>query len=350
MTSKYSTEQKTLRAKLDHLIKWTRDLKSHLMKQSCKILQTRMSNETIQRELINQIHDDLDEYQHKFDREIGRIHDICDALNTIERDKQHENIRDEILESLRRSPTYASLERHIIDETTPRIRVKTREHIHPGQKQTVRKSLSTDAIKRKASQPITLQVFDSAKRRTPIDSFKRSRSFTNIEHHETQLGMDYIEEDDSDLLWKPFGPKKSNLTTVNNEQSNDEQTAPKTPIENENQSSDEEFDVAWQRRTKKQAQKQTTATTNITVPSPEKRSVRFSLSINDLDENAQDATEQTTCVNRLILFNKYFAFNFRFQFSKNHHQLMIEITLFSIVAMMMKSSQSMTMKFQRNHQ
>ena len=30
----YSNEQKTLRAKLDQLIKWTRDLKSNIMKQS----------------------------------------------------------------------------------------------------------------------------------------------------------------------------------------------------------------------------------------------------------------------------------------------------------------------------
>ena len=292
MTSKYSTEQKTLRAKLDHLIKWTRDLKVHLMKQSCKILQTR-TNAMSQGNLINQIHDDLDEYKHKFDREIGRIHDICDALNTIEREKSNGNIRDEILEALRRSPTYSSLERHLFDAKTPRIR------IHPGQKRTVRTALSTDAIKRKASQPISVQILDSSgpKRRAYIDSFKRSRSFANVEHHETQLGMDYIEEDDNDLAWKPFGPKKS--ISVHSKQSN-----------NDNQSSDEEFDVAWQRRVKKQAQKETTAAATVVV---EPR---------NLDENTQDTSDQnsneivaldddnqTTCVRKSISYDKSFCFS-----------------------------------------
>ncbi|CAF4705195.1 unnamed protein product, partial [Rotaria socialis] len=85
----------------------------------------------------------------------------------------------------------------------------------PGQHQIPRAPfLSMNAIKRKASQPIKLQVIDTtmlpgAKRRPPIDAFKRSRSFTNVEHTETQLGMDYIEEDEDNLIWKPFGPKKS---------------------------------------------------------------------------------------------------------------------------------------------
>lgn len=125
----YSNEQKTLRAKLDHLIKWTRDLKSNLMKQSCKILQT---NTNINHQIIDQIHNDLDDYKRKFDRELGRIHDICDALtNNQIKTGEEENIRDEILEALRRSPTYTSLEQHIYDEKRPRIRVKPRERIHP---------------------------------------------------------------------------------------------------------------------------------------------------------------------------------------------------------------------------
>ncbi len=205
----YSNEQKTLRAKLDHLIKWTRDLKSNLMKQSCKILQT---NTNINHQIIDQIHDDLDEYKRKFDRELGRIHDICDALtNNPAKTGDEENIRDEILEALRRSPTYSSLEQHMNDDDKRlRIRVKPRERIHPGQK---RRPLSTDIIKRKASQPIALQLLNTssipgAKRRSQIDAFKRSRSFTNVEHTETQLGMDYVEEDQSDVSWKPFGPKR----------------------------------------------------------------------------------------------------------------------------------------------
>jgi hypothetical protein len=205
----YSNEQKTLRAKLDHLIKWTRDLKSNLMKQSCKILQT---NTNINHQIIDQIHNDLDDYKRKFDRELGRIHDICDALtNNQIKTGEEENIRDEILEALRRSPTYSSLEQHIEDDKRLCIRVKPRERIHPGQKRT---PLSTDTIKRKASQPIALKLLDTssipgAKRRSKIDAFKRSRSFTNVEHTETQLGMKYVEEDESDLSWKPFGPKRS---------------------------------------------------------------------------------------------------------------------------------------------
>ena len=207
----YSSEQKTLRAKLDHLLKWTRDLKTNLMKQSTKILQT---NDNLNRELLDQIHDELDEYKRKLDRELGRIHDICDALATNpSKTVDAENLRDEILEALRRSPTYSSLEQHMYDDKRPSIRVKPRERIHPGQKQTPRAPLSTDAIKRKASQPIALQLLDTsrmpgAKRRSQIDAFKRSRSFTNVEHTETLLGMDYVEEDQSDLAWKPFGPKK----------------------------------------------------------------------------------------------------------------------------------------------
>lgn len=211
----YSNEQKTLRAKLDHLLKWTRDLKGNLMKQSCKILQiNKTNNDDINRQIIDQIHNDLDEYKRKLDRELGRIHDICDALtNCSSKTANAEHLRDEILEALRRSPTYSSLEQHIDGDQRPRIRVKPRERIHPGQKQTVRKTLSTDTIKRKASQPIALQLMDTSsmpgtKRRSQVDAFKRSRSFTNVEHTETALGMDYIEEDESDLSWKPFGPKK----------------------------------------------------------------------------------------------------------------------------------------------
>ena len=41
--------------------------------------------------------------------------------------------------------------------------------------------------------------------------------------------MDYIEEDENDLSWKPFGPKKliSHVSPNNNEQSNDDQTSSK---------------------------------------------------------------------------------------------------------------------------
>jgi len=230
----YSNEQKTLRAKLDQLLKWTRDLKTNLMKQSCKVLQSNNNNNNnINRQLIEQIHLDLDDYKRKLDRELGRIHDICDALiNNQIINGDEENDQDEILEALRRSPTYSSLEQHIYDDKGPRIRVKPRERIHPGQKQISRTPfLSTDTIKRKASQPIALRVLDTSstsgtKRRSQIEAFKRSRSFTNVEHTETQLGMDYIEEDQSDLSWKPFGPKKSishvSLTSINHEQSNDE--------------------------------------------------------------------------------------------------------------------------------
>jgi len=229
----YKNEQKTLRSKLDQLLKWTRDLKSNIMKQSCKVVQTNNSN-TIHRQTIDQIHDDLDDYKRKFDRELGRIHDICDALaNNPTTNDDEENPQDKILQALRRSPTYSSLEQHIDDDKGPRIRVKPRERLHPGQNRIPRiPSLSTETIKRKASQPIALQLLDTSsipgnKRRPRVDAFKRSRSFTNVEHTETHLGMDYVEEDESDLSWKPFGPKRStsqvSSTSIHNEQSNDEQ-------------------------------------------------------------------------------------------------------------------------------
>jgi hypothetical protein len=229
----YTNEQKTLRSKLDQLLKWTRDLKSNIMKQSCKALTTNNSN-NIHRQTIDQIHDDLDDYKRRLDRELGRIHDICDALtNNPKPNGNEENAQDKILEALRRSPTYSSLEQHIYDDKRPRIRVKPRERIHPGQNRIPRTPfLSTDTIKRKASQPIALQLLDTSgmsgtKRRSQVNAFKRSRSFTNVEHTETQLGMDYIEEDQSDLSWKPFGPKRStskvSSTSIHDEQSNDEQ-------------------------------------------------------------------------------------------------------------------------------
>ncbi|CAF1060182.1 unnamed protein product [Rotaria sp. Silwood1] len=120
----YTNEQKTLRSKLDLIIKWGRDLKSNIMKQSCKALQTTNTNT---RETIDQIHDDLDDYKRKLDRELGLIHDICDAL-TIDNqltNGDEENLHDEILEALRRSPTYTSLEQHIFDDQRPRIRTST---------------------------------------------------------------------------------------------------------------------------------------------------------------------------------------------------------------------------------
>jgi hypothetical protein len=126
----YTGEQKTLRAKLDLIIKWGRDLKSNIMKQSCKALQINNPNT---REMIDQIHDDLDDYKRKLDRELGLIHDICDALaiNNQSTNGDEENLHNEILEALRRSPTYTSLEQHIYDDKRPRIRVKPRERIHP---------------------------------------------------------------------------------------------------------------------------------------------------------------------------------------------------------------------------
>ncbi|UJR32967.1 hypothetical protein I4U23_020430 [Adineta vaga] len=311
----YSNEQKTLRAKLDHLIKWTRDLKSNILKQSCKALQTNNSNSSnVNRQIVDQIHDDLDEYKRKFDRELGRIHDICDALanNSTTNDKE-ENLRNDILEALRRSPTYSSLERHIDDDSTrSHIRVKLRENCHPGQNRIPRiPSLSTDKIKRKASQPIALDIIDTtripgAKRRPQNNPFKRSRSYTNIEHTETQLGMDYIEEDENDLSWKPFGPKRSvsqvNVSSTNQEQSNDEQITISTekPIRAavNNDSSDEEFDIAWERRAKLKARKE--AATTVPTETPSKRTVRFSPSTHepvecinlDLDETTQDGISQ----------------------------------------------------------
>ncbi|CAF0872450.1 unnamed protein product [Rotaria sordida] len=330
----YSGEQKTLRAKLDQLLKWTRDLKSNIMKQSCKALQANNNkNNIINRQTIDQIHDDLDDYKRKFDRELGRIHDICDALaNNSTINNNTENLHDEILEALRRSPTYSSLEQHIDDDKRPRIRVKPRERIHPGKKQGPRTpALSTDTIKRKASQPIALQLLNTSimpgtKRRPQIDAFKRSRSFTNIEHTETQLGMDYVEEDESDLSWKPFGPKRTisqvSLTSTNNDQSNDEQPSTnsitinqsvagtsteksKPPVSfddnNNNNSSDEEFDIAWERRAKQKARKEPPAAPTSSIVSPAKRTVRFSPSTYepvelieiDLDETTQDGLQQT---------------------------------------------------------
>ncbi|CAF3963352.1 unnamed protein product, partial [Rotaria sp. Silwood1] len=242
-------------------------------------------------------------------------------------------LHDEILEALRRSPTYTSLEQHIFDDQRPRIRVKPRSRIHPGQNQIPRAPfLSMNAIKRKASQPIKLQVIDTTtlpgvKRRPPVDAFKRSRSFTNVEHTETQLGMDYIEEDENDLAWKPFGPKKSisqtSLTLDDNEQSNEEQlsttenpttttqSVPNIPIEkskprppSNDDSSDEEFDVAWERRAKQKARKEAAAAPPPPPPveSPTKRTVRFPPSVHDpievieldLDETTEDGFQQTT--------------------------------------------------------
>jgi uncharacterized protein with von Willebrand factor type A (vWA) domain len=126
----YTNEQKSLRAKLDQILKWTRDLKSTVMKQSCKALQVNNGNT---RETIDQIHDDLDDYKRKVDRELGLIHDICDALtmHNALMNGDEENLNNDILEALRRSPTYTSLEQHIDDEKRPRIRVKPRERIHP---------------------------------------------------------------------------------------------------------------------------------------------------------------------------------------------------------------------------
>ncbi|CAF1447731.1 unnamed protein product [Adineta ricciae] len=120
----YTSEQKTLRAKLDLMIKWGRDLKTNVMKQSCKVLQTNNPNT---RETIDQIHDDLDDYKRKIDRELGLIHDICDALTISNQSTNgdEENLEDEILEALRRSPTYTSLEQHIHDDKRPRIRTST---------------------------------------------------------------------------------------------------------------------------------------------------------------------------------------------------------------------------------
>ena len=128
----YTNEQKSLRAKLDQIIKWTRDLKGTVMKQSCKVLQANNANT---RESIDQIHDDLDEYKRKLDRELGLIHDICDALTVSNRtlpNGDEENLDDDILAALRRSPTYTSLEQHIFEDKRPRIRLKPRERIHPA--------------------------------------------------------------------------------------------------------------------------------------------------------------------------------------------------------------------------
>ena len=126
----YTNEQRSLRAKLDQILKWTKDLKSSVMKQSCKVLQPNQEN---RRATIDQIHDDLDDYKRKLDRELGLIHDICDALTVDESfvNGDEENLNDEILEALRRSPTYSSLEQHMFDDKRPKIRLKPRERIHP---------------------------------------------------------------------------------------------------------------------------------------------------------------------------------------------------------------------------
>ena len=295
----YTNEQKTLRAKLAQLLKWTRDLKTNAMKQSCKALQNHQDIDS-RRQIVDQMHDDLDEYKRKLDREVGRIHDICDALIADQSSKNgnEENLRDEILEALRRSPTYSSLEQHIYDDRRPRIRVKPRERIHPGQNQIPRSPfLSTDTIKRKASQPVALQLLDTTcatgtgKRRPPNDPFKRSRSFTNVEHQETRLGMDYIEEDQNDLAWKPFGPKRSiSQTILPSEQSNDE---PRPTTTTNDDSSDEEFDVAWQRRAKNKVQ-QEPPPPPVAEP-PGKRTVRFALSseLVEVDDTDEISCEQS---------------------------------------------------------
>ena len=321
----YTNEQKTLRAKLDQILKWTRDLKTNIMKQSCKVLQNNGNAmnqlEDIQRQTIDQIHDDLDDYKRRLDRELGRIHDICDALTTCRRKNDEENLRDEILEALRRSPTYSSLEQHIDDEMRPRIRVKPRERLHPGRNQSSRGPiLSADAIKRKATQPVALQVLDtsftqgSGKRRPQIDSFKRSRSFTNVEHREAQLGIDYVEEDENDIAWKPFGPKRSVSQTSlpsDHHYPDDEHSNEPQPQENQKEksteknddSSDEEFDVAWLRRQKQKARKEEqTPKPKPIEETPAKRTVRFALSFDDtsidvveldVDETTMDNCEQS---------------------------------------------------------
>ncbi|CAF1445008.1 unnamed protein product [Adineta ricciae] len=318
----YSNEQKTLRAKLDHLLKWTRDLKSNILKQSCKVTQNKNSNSSNgHRPIIDQIHDDLDEYKRKFDRELGRIHDICDALTNNSTQNDEVNLRDEILEALRLSPTYSSLEQHIDgdNDSRLRIRVKPREN-------RIRQSspIFTKKLKSRASRPIALDIIDTSrtpggKQRSRNNPFKRSRSYTNVEHTEAQLGMDYIEEDEYDLSWKPFGPKRPILqvsTSLNDhEQSNDEQTATNSIQTNQSlltmstgklttsgvddDSSDEEFDIAWERRVKQKARREA-ANTAVEVPS--KRTVRFSPSTYDptehrtsldLDETIQDGSLQT---------------------------------------------------------
>lgn len=322
----YTNEQKTLRAKLAQVLKWTRDLKTNVMKQSCKALQNNQDFEN-RRQIVDQIHDDLDEYKRKVDRELGRIHDICDALVTDPSAKtNNENLRDEILEALRRSPTYSSLEQHMFDEQRPRIRVKPRERIRPPHNPMPRNPyLSAETLKRKASQPVALQLLDTTiptgngKRRPPTDPFKRSRSFTNVEHQETRLGMDYIEEDEDDVAWKPFGPKKSfSQTSFPSEQSNDEPptpasdsvpaatssqlteteevvvpttpaSAPPPPRNDDDDSSDEEFDVAWQRRAKNRAPPPAPPpATPKPVETPGKRNVRFALSSELVEVDDQD--------------------------------------------------------------
>src|ERR1700722_9885138 len=158
----YNNEQKTLRAKLDQLLKWTRDLKGNIMKQSYKAAGGGQTN--YNRETVDRMHDEIDEYKRKLDREIGRIHDICDALANSSKNgtgtngDENRNLHEEILEALRRSPTFMSLEQHIEGDQQgkkTRIRLKPRERSHPGQNFTPRAPfMSTNTIKRKASQPI----------------------------------------------------------------------------------------------------------------------------------------------------------------------------------------------------
>ncbi|CAF0913291.1 unnamed protein product [Adineta ricciae] len=319
----YSNEQKTLRAKLDHLLKWTRDLKSNILKQSCKVTQNKNSNSSNgHRQIIDQIHDDLDEYKRKFDRELGRIHDICDALmnNSTQNDKV--NLHDEILQALRLSPTYSSLEQHIDGDNGSRLRIrmKPRENHHPGQNRIRQSSpIFTKKLKGKASRPITLDIIDTStvpggKQRSRNNPFKRSRSYTNVEHTETQLGMEYIEEDECDLSWKPFGPKRPILevsASLNNHErpttssirTNQSlltmSTGKLTTSGVDDDSSDEEFDIAWERRVKRKARKEAT---NTAVEVLSKRTVRFSPSTYDpterrtsldLDETTQNGSLQT---------------------------------------------------------
>ncbi|CAM4988905.1 unnamed protein product, partial [Rotaria socialis] len=173
-------------------------------------------------------------------------------------------------------------------------------------------------------------MLPGAKRRPPIDAFKRSRSFTNVEHTETQLGMDYIEEDEDNLIWKPFGPKKSvsqiSFTLYDNEQSNEEEQPSSTivvvdesPVTTINQSvsvtgiqqpklhqptnddsSDEDFDVAWERRAKQKARKDASSVPHL-LPPPitifecqVKRTVRFPPSVHDPIEVIELDLDETT--------------------------------------------------------
>jgi len=76
---------------------------------------------------------------------------------------------------------------------------------------------------------------------------------------------------------------------------------PKSTSLEDNNSSDEEFDVAWERRAKQKARKEAASAPPPSVESPSKRIVRFSPSTTesidlielDLDETAQDGLLQT---------------------------------------------------------